>query len=56
MLDEGTWLDRRISDKQTLVEELAAWATERNKHHTQADLQFTTANARIKLEALYPSL
>jgi hypothetical protein len=47
-------LDRRISDKQTLVEEAAAWEEARNKHHTKADWQFTTADARTKLKRLYP--
>ncbi|MGB8176357.1 MAG: IS630 family transposase [Pseudolabrys sp.] len=49
-------LDRRIPDKQTLIEEVAAWEDDRNKNHTTADWQFTTADARIKLKRLYPSL
>lgn len=49
-------LDRRIPDKKTLVEQVAAWENGRNKHHTKADWQFTTANARVKLKRLYPSL
>lgn len=48
-------LDRRIPDKQTLVEEVAAWEATRNKHHTKADWQFTTADARVKLKRLYPA-
>jgi hypothetical protein len=48
-------LDRRIPDKQTLIKEIAAWEKYRNKHHTKADWQFTTADARIKLKHLYPS-
>jgi hypothetical protein len=52
----GQCLDRRIADKQTLVEEGAAWETSRNKNHTKADWQFTTADARVKLKRLYPSL
>jgi DDE superfamily endonuclease len=52
----GQCLDRRIPDKQTLIEEVAAWQEERNKHHTRADWQFTTADARIKLKRLYPAL
>jgi hypothetical protein len=52
----GQCLDRRIADKQTLVEEVAAWEVGRNKNHTKADWQFTTANARVKLKRLYPSL
>jgi len=49
-------LDRRIPDKQTLVEEVAAWEVTRNKSHTKADWQFTTANARVKLKRPYPTL
>jgi DDE superfamily endonuclease len=48
-------LDRRIPDKQTLIEEVHAWEANRNKHHTTADWQFTTADARIKLNRLYPT-
>ena len=49
-------LDRRIADKQTLTDEVAAWQAERNKKHTKADWQFTTADARVRLKRLYPSL
>jgi len=49
-------LDRRIPDQKTLIKEIAAWERHRNKHHTKADWQFTTADARIKLKHLYPSL
>jgi hypothetical protein len=28
----------------------------RNKHHAKADWQFATADARVKLKRLYPSL
>ena len=49
-------LDRRIPDKQTLIEEVAAWEDDRNKNHTKADWQFTTADARIKLKRLYPTV
>jgi hypothetical protein len=52
----GQCLARRIADKQTLVEEVAAWEVSRNKNHTKADWQFTTADARVKLKRLYPSL
>ena len=52
----GQCLDRRISDMQTLVEEVAAWEDTRNNHHTKADWQFTTANARVELTRWYPSL
>lgn len=49
-------LDRRIPDKQTLIDEVAAWQAERNSKHAKADWHFTTANARIKLKRLYPTL
>ena len=49
----GQCLDRRISDKQTLIDEVAAWENDRNNANTKADWQFTTANARTKLKSLY---
>jgi hypothetical protein len=48
-------LDRRIPGQETLIREIAAWKKDRNKHHTKADWQFTTADARIKLKYLYPT-
>jgi len=52
----GQCLDRRIPDKQTLSEEVAAWERSRNKNHIKADWQFTTADARVKLKRLYPAI
>lgn len=49
-------LDRRIGDKTTLSKEVKAWLAYRNKHHAKADWQFTTADARIKLKHLYPTI
>jgi hypothetical protein len=49
-------LDRRIPDKQTLTDEVAAWQDGRNKKHAKADWQFTTAHARVKLKRLYPAM
>ena len=49
-------LDRRIADKQTLVDEVAAWVANRNAHHATADWHFTTDAARVKLKHLYPVL
>ena len=49
-------LDRRIADKQILAHEVTAWQDHRNKHLAIADWQFTTANARVKLKRLYPSV
>src|ERR1700678_3846758 len=48
-------LDGGIADKQTLVEEIAAWQQDRNANHSKANWQFSTQNARIKLKHLYPS-
>jgi hypothetical protein len=52
----GQCLDRRIPDRQTLVEEVAAWEHSRNRKHAKADWQFTTADARVKLKRLYPAM
>ena len=49
-------LDRRIPDKPALITEVTAWEQRRNKHHTNADWQFNTADARIKLKRLYLAL
>ena len=49
-------LDRRIPDKQTLVEEVAAWEQDRNVNHSKANWHFTTPNACIKLKHLCPSI
>ena len=49
-------LDRRIPNKRTLVEEIAAWEHDRNANNTKANWHFTTPNARIKLKYLYPSI
>src|SRR5262245_42920019 len=35
-------LDRRIPNKQILIDEIAAWEHDRNANHTKADWQFTT--------------
>ena len=49
-------LDRRIPDKQTLIRQVATWEAVRNSNNAQADWQFTTADARVKLKRLYPAL
>lgn len=49
-------LDRRIPDAETLCREIAAWETTRNSNATTVNWRFTTADARIKLERLYPSI
>ena len=52
----GQCLDRRIPDKPTLVEEVAAWEDSRNKKHVKTDWHFTTADARVRLKRLYPAI
>jgi hypothetical protein len=49
-------LDRRVPDVPTLVREVAAWQDRRNAAARPVDWRFTTADARIKLKRLYPSL
>ena len=49
-------LDRRIGEAPTLEAEVVAWARQRNDAQITIDWQFTTADARIKLKHLYPSL
>jgi len=49
-------LDRRISDKDMLTEEVAAWEKRRNQNSSPVDWRFTTEDARIKLKRLYPSI
>jgi len=49
-------LDRRIPDAPTLEAEVAAWVHRRNEAGATIDWQFTTADARIKLKHLYPSV
>jgi hypothetical protein len=48
-------LDRRISNKPILTEEVA-WEDSRSKKHVKADWHFTTADARVKLKRLYPAI
>jgi hypothetical protein len=45
-----------IPSKKALIDENAAWEDDRNVNHARADWQFTTADARIKLKYLYPSI
>jgi hypothetical protein len=52
----GQCLDRRIPDKTTLIEEVAAWENSRNNKHVKIDWHFSSADARVKLKRLYPAL
>jgi transposase len=49
-------LDRRIPDTEVLKREVAAWELRRNAAAVKADWQFTTADARVKLKKLYPTI
>jgi hypothetical protein len=48
-------LDRRLGNVQVVQSELAAWEHQRNDVHAMINWCFTVADARIKLERLYPS-
>jgi hypothetical protein len=49
-------LDRRIASAEELRREVGAWEEERNQRAVEVRWRFTTADARIKLHRLYPSL
>jgi transposase len=49
-------LDRRIGSLADLQREVAAWQARRNASEVGIDWRFTTADARIKLKRLYPSI
>jgi hypothetical protein len=46
--------NRRLSNKQTLASEVAAWEKDRNNVKVQINWQFKPDNARVKLKRLYP--
>ena len=49
-------LDRRLPDAPTLEAEVAACVAQRNAAAATIHWQFTTADARVKLKHLYPSI
>ena len=49
-------LERRLASAGELKGEVAAWEDERNERAVEVRWRFTTADARIKLHRLYPSL
>ncbi len=49
-------LHQRIPAQERLQQEVAAWAAEGNAKATQVDWRFTTEDARIQLQRLYPSI
>jgi hypothetical protein len=52
----GQCLDRRIAAMEDLRREVAAWKEQRNDRGVEVQWRFTTAEARIKLRKLYPTL
>jgi hypothetical protein len=52
----GQCLNRRMDNKEFVISEVAAWKAERNRTEAKVRWRFTTADARIKLEKLYPVL
>jgi DDE superfamily endonuclease len=49
-------LDRRLATRAWIEREAAAWEAERNARQMTVDWRFTTADARIRLKRLYPSI
>lgn len=67
----GSWLDMaemelsvlarqcladRMDKRESLIKQVAAWETRRNTAHAKTNWRFTTADARIKLRHLYPTV
>lgn len=53
---ERQCLSRRIAARNKLDEEIQRWTERRNREKATVRWQFTTADARIKLRRLYPSI
>lgn len=49
-------LDKRIPDGESLEREIRAWQVERNKQRATVNWRFSSSDARVKLERLYPNL
>jgi hypothetical protein len=66
----GSWLNRaeielsvlardlpeRVGNRAALPQRLSAWEQSRNRSAAKANWQFTTADARVKLRKLYPTI
>jgi hypothetical protein len=50
----GDCLDRRMDSAQFVTTEVKAWETDRNQREAKVRWRFTTEEARIKLEKVYP--
>ena len=49
-------LNRRISTQEIINSEIAAWEEARNQEKAAVSWQFTSSNARVKLNKLYPKI
>lgn len=49
-------LNRRLPDPQVLIRETAAWEGRRSTAKATVNGRFATADARIKLKKLYPTI
>jgi DDE superfamily endonuclease len=49
-------LPERVGTRAALEQRIAAWQQYRNRRGVKADWQFTTAEARLKLRKLYPTV
>ena len=49
-------LRERMEDRPALARAVSAWRATRNRRHRKVDWRFTTADARVKLRRLYPSV
>lgn len=49
-------INDRIAEKSILVDKVQAWEKQRNSEQVKIVWQFTTADARIKLRHLYPTI
>ena len=52
----GQCLNRRMESKESVVSEVTSWEAQRNRTEAKVRWRFTTDQARIKLEKLYPVL
>jgi hypothetical protein len=52
----GRNLPERVGERAALVGHVSAWEGRRNGEGVKADWQFTTADARVKLRKLYPTI
>ena len=49
-------LPERVGDRAAMRRHVAAWEKQRNGSKVKANWQFTTADARVKLRKLYPTI